>query len=86
MLVYIKLISATSSTRINHKIFSKIATPPGKNFATPPGRKTLVSFIGGIGGGGVISNTPRDSWWAQLSININLYFWVLRPPPPTPLY
>ena len=83
MLVYIKLISETSSTRINHKNFSKIATPlAGRKLRPPRERKTFVSIIGGIGGGGVISNTPRDSWWAQLSINSNLWFWGFATPPP----
>ena len=36
MLVYIKLNSATSSTRINNKIFSKIATPPPRKLRPPP--------------------------------------------------
>ena len=89
MLVYMNMLSSECSTRIHHKNFwksatqrrPKTATPRRKTATSPRRRKTLVSGIGGIGGGITISNTPRNSWWARLSIKINLCFYVLRAPP-----
>ena len=44
MLVYIKLISATSYTRINHKTFSENATPRRPKTATPPAKNFGINY------------------------------------------